>query len=145
MEGAQVAEELRDAIVRQHGVAIGPDDPILMLGTAITHLINKQKEAQEEQLRGFREQMESFALQFGDEQKARAERILNVALQAAKDHLEKRADELGSQAAPAQQSNPDATSTTGNSGATQTALLGVAGGVGAGVVIALALWLGRFI
>lgn len=140
MDAEKLAEELREALMRQHDIAIGRDDPILMLASATQILVEKQTASQQELLREFREEMESFALQFSDEQKMRAERILNAALDAAKGSLTDLAENYRQAldqsaarpgAAPAVSANPV------DKG--QALLFGLAGGVGAGLVLAMAL------
>lgn len=140
MDAEKLAEELREALMRQHDIAIGRDDPILMLASATQILVEKQATSQQELLREFREEMESFALQFSDEQKLRAERILNAALDAAKGSLTDLAENYRqalnqSTSRPAEA--PAASTNPGDKG--QALLYGLAGGVGAGLVLAIAL------
>jgi Transcriptional activator TraM len=80
-------EELIREIAVKHGIAVGRDDPILVLQTINMKLMQDSASAQQEILDRFKSELESIAHQWGDDAKAMAEKTLNVALAASKDAM----------------------------------------------------------
>ena len=73
-------EELIREIAAKHGIAVGRDDPILILQTINMKLMQDSASAQQEILDAFKSELESIAHRWGDDAKGKAERTLNAAL-----------------------------------------------------------------
>ena len=80
--------ELVREVAAKHHIAVGPDDPIWVLHTLNERLLRDTARAQDEMLLRFKEEMELLAHHWDKAAKAKAERILNAALDAAKQALE---------------------------------------------------------
>lgn len=80
-------EELIREIAVKHGIAVGRDDPILILQTINTRLMQDSQAAQQEILDRFKEELEAIAHRWGDDAKGKAERTLNAALAASKEAM----------------------------------------------------------
>ena len=70
-------------------IAVGRDDPILILQTINERLMQESAAAQQETLDRFKEELESIAHRWGEDAKSKAERTLNAALAAGKDAMMK--------------------------------------------------------
>jgi hypothetical protein len=86
-------EELIKEIAAKHGIAVSRDDPILVLQT-INHRLMEDcskacSKAQQIQLDRCKEELEDLAARWGNDAKNKAERILNAALFAAKDAMDR--------------------------------------------------------
>ncbi|WP_020565907.1 hypothetical protein [Methylosarcina fibrata] len=84
-------EELIREIAANHGIAVGRDDPIMILHTLNKRLLMDSHNVQQELLRRFEENLEAATKRWGDESKARAERIVNAALDASRQTLDEAA------------------------------------------------------
>ena len=82
-------EELIREIAAKHGIAVSRDDPILILQTINARLMADSAEKQQEILDSFKEELEGIAHRWGEDAKAKAERILNAALSASKEAMAK--------------------------------------------------------
>lgn len=82
-------EELIKEIAVNHGIAVGRDDPILILQTINNRLMQNSMKAQQEILDQFKAELEEMSQRWGTDIKAKAERILNATLDASKDTMEK--------------------------------------------------------
>ena len=82
-------EALIGGIAARHGIAVGRDDPILILQTINERLMQESAAAQQETLDRFKEELESIAHRWGEDAKSKAERTLNAALAAGKDAMMK--------------------------------------------------------
>lgn len=71
-------------IAAKHGIAVGRDDPIMILQTINERLMQDSAAAQQETLDRFKEELESIAYRWGEDAKDKAERTLNAALAASK-------------------------------------------------------------
>ena len=80
-------EELIKDISARHGIALSRDDPILVLQTLNTRLMQDSAKAQQVQLDHYKEELESLALRWAEDAKSRAERILNASLAASKEAM----------------------------------------------------------
>ncbi|MDX6018617.1 MAG: conjugal transfer protein TraM [Sedimenticola sp.] len=80
-------EETIKEIAAKHGIAVGRDDPILVLQTINERLMQDSAAAQQEILDRFKEELESIAHRWGDDAKSKAERMLNAALTASKEAM----------------------------------------------------------
>lgn len=84
---ADELENLRQEIFRVHGISVGKDDPIMALYTLNSRLLAQGAKAQEELLEQFKTELEGVAYQWGNDAKAKADRILNAALAASKEAM----------------------------------------------------------
>ena len=80
-------EELIKDIAATHGIALSRDDPILVLQTLNSRLMQDSAKAQQIQLDHYKEELESLALRWAEDAKSRAERILNASLAASKEAM----------------------------------------------------------
>lgn len=92
-------EETIKEIAVKHGIAVGRDDPVLILHTINERLLDANAAAQRELLRDFRSNLEQVASQWNADSTNRAERIVNAALAASNKALAERMEEGGDIAA----------------------------------------------
>ena len=81
---ADKTEEIIKEIAVKHGIAVGRDDPILILHTLNERLMEDSVAAQQAILHRFEEELEAIAQRWGADAQAQAERTLNAALVASK-------------------------------------------------------------
>ncbi|RYI35292.1 MAG: conjugal transfer protein TraM [Acetobacteraceae bacterium] len=74
-------------IAAKHGVAVGRDDPILILQTLNAKLLEDGAQAQRAMLRAHQEELEVIAQRWGSDAKDKAERILSTGLAASRDAM----------------------------------------------------------
>lgn len=86
MTAAKLHEAIQDIAVR-HGVVLSKDDPILILQTMNERLLEENRQAQQDMLRQFKEEMENISSQWKHDANEKAEKILNVALAGSKDTM----------------------------------------------------------
>jgi len=86
-------EELIREIATTHGIAVGRDDPIMILHTINRRLLMDSHNVQQELLRKFQEELEAAAKRWGDASKNRAEKILNAALTASRQTMDAAAND----------------------------------------------------
>ena len=77
-------EETIKEIALKHGIAVGRDDPILILHTINERLMRETAAAQRQILHEFKEEIESAAYEWEATAKKTAEKILDTALIASK-------------------------------------------------------------
>ena len=77
-------------IATKHGVALSPDDPLLILQTINTMLLGESADAQQAQLQAFKSELEEMSDRWGTDINAKAESILNAALEAAEASMKAR-------------------------------------------------------
>lgn len=77
-------QEIIKEIASKHGVAVGRDDPIMILQTINERLLKDSADTQQEILNHYKEELEIIAHRWGDDAKNKAERTLNAALSAGK-------------------------------------------------------------
>jgi Transcriptional activator TraM len=92
-------EEIIKEIAVKHGIAIGRDDPILILNTLNERLLKETADAQRQIMHEFREELESAAHEWETTAKNIAEKIFNAALTASNETLKKAITEGGKTAA----------------------------------------------
>lgn len=80
-------EETIKEIAVKHGIAVGRDDPILILHTINERLMRDSAAAQQEILDHFKEELEAIAHRWSDDAKNKAERTLNAAIAASKETM----------------------------------------------------------
>lgn len=82
----KIEETIKDIAVK-HGIAVGRDDPILILQTINERLMQDSAAAQQEILDHFKEELEAIAHRWSDDAKNKAERTLNAALTASRETM----------------------------------------------------------
>lgn len=99
MESAQdrIEELIRDIAVK-HGIAVGRDDPIMILHTINERLMRDTQQAQQAALDRFRSELEMISHRWGQDAKDKAERILTAALQASQEGMAMSINEAARQA-----------------------------------------------
>jgi len=80
-------EEAIKEIAVKHGIAVGRNDPILILHTINEQLMRDSEAAQQEILDRFKEELEAIAHRWGDDAKNKAERTLTAAIAASKETM----------------------------------------------------------
>ena len=80
-------DELIKEIAIKHGIAVGRDDPIIILQTINNRLMRDSQKAQQEMLDQFKSELEAMSLRWSIDAKEKAERILNASLAASKDAM----------------------------------------------------------
>ena len=81
-------ENLIEEVAVKHGVTIGKNDPILILTTINSRLIEDSQAGQKEILSEFKAELEEVTARWGIEAKGKAERILTAALTASKEAMD---------------------------------------------------------
>ena len=81
-------EELIKEIAVKHGIALGRDDPVLILQTLNNRLLQASQKAQQALLDQYKAELEELSLRWSAEAKEKAERILNASLNASKVEME---------------------------------------------------------
>ena len=77
-------EELIKQIAAKNGIALGRDDPILILQTLNNRLLQDNQKAQQAMLNQYKEELEALSLRWSSDTKEKAERILNASLESSK-------------------------------------------------------------
>ncbi|MGK5078776.1 conjugal transfer protein TraM [Janthinobacterium sp. HLX7-2] len=98
--GDQTEELLRE-IAAKHGIAVSRDDPILILQTINSRLLQDSAKAQQVQLDQFKQEMDELSRRWSTDTREKAERIVNAALAAARESMAAAMQEGGQQAARA--------------------------------------------
>ncbi len=85
-------DEKLDEIIKEiaitHGVSLGKNDPILILTTINSRLIEDSQKGQKIILEEFKAELEEVTARWGMEAKEKAERILTAALTASKEAMD---------------------------------------------------------
>jgi hypothetical protein len=81
-------EETIKEIAAKHGIAVGRDDPILILQTLNNRLMQANHKAQQALLDQYKSELEGISLRWSADAKEKAERILNASLTASKSAME---------------------------------------------------------
>ena len=80
-------EDLIGEVARKHGIAIGRDDPILVLHTMNDRLVRESAAAQQVLLDAFKQELEALASRWSMEATDRADRILQTALAGSQEAM----------------------------------------------------------
>lgn len=96
-------DELIREIALTHGVAVGRDDPIMILATANRRLIEATQKSQEDLLARYKSELERVAASWGNDAAAKAEKVLTATLQASQNAAQKTLDAAAQQHAEALQ------------------------------------------
>ncbi|WP_295483384.1 hypothetical protein [Accumulibacter sp.] len=96
---ADPADEPIQEIAAKHRVAVSRDDPTLIRQTINTRLVQDSARAQQVMLDPYEVELEALALRWGNDAKAKAERILDVSLAASKEATAKLMQEGAKEAA----------------------------------------------
>jgi chromosome condensin MukBEF ATPase and DNA-binding subunit MukB len=83
MNEASELEELIKEIAVKHGIALGRDDPILILQTLNNRVLQASQKAQKALLDQYKAELEDLSLRWSTDAKEKAERILNASLDAS--------------------------------------------------------------
>ncbi|MGZ8911226.1 MAG: conjugal transfer protein TraM [Methylococcaceae bacterium] len=86
MAADKIEETIKEIAVK-HGIAVGRDDPILILHTINERLMRDSAAAQQDILDRFKEELEVIAHRWGDDAKNKAERTLNAAIATSKETM----------------------------------------------------------
>jgi hypothetical protein len=83
--------EENDALIKEiavkHGIAVGRDNPILILHTLNNQLLLDSRKAQQELLDQFKSELEGLSLRWSTDARDKAERILNASLVASQESM----------------------------------------------------------
>ena len=80
-------DDLIGEVAHKHGVAIGRDDPILVLQTVNERLLQESSAAQQALLDAYKEELEALASRWSTDAADRADRILQAALAGSKETM----------------------------------------------------------
>lgn len=92
-------DDLIKEIAIRHGIAIGKDDPLVIVHTLNEMLLQEGQKAQQEALEAFKAELEDLATRWSADAKEKAERVLNASLAASKEAMATGAKEAASVAA----------------------------------------------
>jgi hypothetical protein len=82
-------EETIKEIATKHGIAVGRDDPILILHTLNNRLLQDSQKAQQTMLDQYKSELEGISLRWSTDAKEKAERILNASLDTSKASMDR--------------------------------------------------------
>lgn len=82
-----VVEDLIGEVARKHGIAIGRDDPILVLHTMNDRLLRESAAAQQILLDMFKQELAALASRWSVDATERADRILQAALAGSQEAM----------------------------------------------------------
>ena len=82
-------EETIKEIAVKHGIAVGRDDPLLILHTLNNRLLQASQKAQQAMLDQYKSELEGISLRWSTDAKEKAERILNASLDTSKATMER--------------------------------------------------------
>ena len=85
-------DDLINEITTKTGVALAKNDPVLILFHANRHLLNESFKRQEEMVRQFNSSVQEAQQQWVAESKQQSEKVVNVAIQAAINEMDKLAE-----------------------------------------------------
>ncbi len=86
------ADALIARIATRHGVAVGRDDPVMILNTLNESLHEDTARKQEELLARFKSEMEAASEKWMNDAKLRAQAVLNLAVEASREAVAKSAE-----------------------------------------------------
>jgi hypothetical protein len=92
-------DDLIKEIAVRHGIAIGKDDPLVIVHTLNEILLQEGQKAQQETMNTFKAELEDLATRWSVDAKEKAERVLNASLAASKDAMASGAKEAATVAA----------------------------------------------
>ena len=84
---SDAVEDLIKEIAVKHGIAVGRDDPILILQTINAKLLDDGAKAQRALLQEHKEELEAITQRWSVDVKGKAERILTASLMASKEAM----------------------------------------------------------
>ena len=82
-------EETIKEIAAKHGIAVGRDDPLLILHTLNNRLLQDSQKAQQAMLDQYKSELEGISLRWSTDAKEKAERILNASLDTSKTTMDR--------------------------------------------------------
>ena len=80
-------EDLIGEVARKHGIALGRDDPILVLHTMNDQLVRESAAAQQVLLDAFKQELEALASRWSMEATDRADRIVQASLAGSQEAM----------------------------------------------------------
>jgi Transcriptional activator TraM len=92
---ADLIDELIKEIAAKHGIAIGRDDPIMILQTVNARLLEDSAKAQQAMLERYKEELEALSARWSSDAKEKAERVLNASLGASRKSMQEQTRETG--------------------------------------------------
>ena len=95
-------------VARGHGIAIGRDDPILVLRTMNQRLLRESTVAQQALLDAYKEELEALASRWSEEATGRADRVLQAAVAGVQETMASSVQEGASQVTAALRTEVDA-------------------------------------
>ena len=101
-------DETIKAIAVKHGIAVGRDDPIMILLTINDRLMEESATSQKEILNHFKEELEAISHRWGEDAKDKAEKTLRTALKASQEVMEQKMREVAQEVARAVKNEIDA-------------------------------------
>jgi hypothetical protein len=84
---ADPVDELIKEIAGKHGVAVGRDDPIMILQTINARLLEDSAKAQQAMLEGYKQELEALSSRWSSDAKEKADRVLNTSLEASRNSM----------------------------------------------------------
>jgi hypothetical protein len=84
---ADPVDELIKEIAGKHSVAVGRDDPIIILQTVNARLFADSAKAQQVILERYKEELEALSSRWSSDATAKAESVLNTSLGASKNSM----------------------------------------------------------
>lgn len=138
----KIADTIRE-IAGKHGIAVGRDDPILILQTINDRLMRDSVDAQKDLLARFAQELESIAHRWEADANGKAERIVNASLLASKDAMTKVMQEGAAAAGAAirREVNAGVSSlAAGVRAGRRVAIMNMVAAAGAVIAAALVLW-----
>jgi len=87
MNADEKIEQLIREIASKHGIAVARDDPILVLQTINHRLLQDSVVAQQAMLDQYKQELEGISNRWSLDSHEKAERILNVALEASRETM----------------------------------------------------------
>lgn len=136
-------DDLIREIAARHGIAVGRDDPILILQTVNERLMRESVDAQKDLLARFAQELEAVAHRWEDDAKGKAERIVNASLAATKAAMENIMQEGAAATASAMRREVDAgvvRIAASAAAGRRVAIMNIVAAVGTAVAAALVLW-----
>jgi hypothetical protein len=101
-------DDLIGEVARAHGIAIGRDDPILVLHAMNRRLVRESTAAQQVLLDAYKNELEALASRWSTDASDRADRILNAALTGSKEAMAAMMEEVSVKTAACVRTEVDA-------------------------------------
>jgi hypothetical protein len=136
---ADKVEEMIKEIAAKHGIAVGRNDPIFVLQTINDRLMRDSMDAQKDLLAQFAQEVETISHRWEDDARTKAERVVNAALAASKDVMERTMQDGAAAASVAMKREVDAGLSSVAAGV-RVAYINLAAALITVIAAALVLW-----